>query len=315
MPVPAVARAEPSSAPARDAGARERVGPRLLALGYDLDTVFREPRYEWRRVQGLNWQPSATGLPALPPEPAAGRGGCPAGMLPVDGELLLDADGREDTDGVQLAQDEACTKWRTDDRSVNGLCDRFDRDRWSAIRATLPRKHYRFCIDRYEFPNAYGEFPLVVVTYAEAQRYCEKRKARLCTESEWTLACEGNDGLPYPYGYERDETACTIGILGPGPDKDTFRPRTTATTAKGIDRSWRGTRSGEARRCESPFGVMDLTGNVDEWTQSVRKYGYRMILKGGHWGPARQRCRPQTRGHGPAYVRYDQGFRCCRDSP
>jgi formylglycine-generating enzyme required for sulfatase activity len=56
-----------------------------------------------------------------------------------------------------------------------------------------------------------------------------------------------------------------------------------------------------------------MTGNVDEWTRSVRNYGYKMILKGGHWGPGRQRCRPQTRGHGPYYIRYDQGFRCCAD--
>ena len=96
-------------------------------------------------------------------------------------------------------------------------------------------------------------------------------------------------------------------------ERQVASPRTTARTAHGADHSWRGTRSGEAARCVSPYGIHDLTGNVDEWTQSVRRGGYQMILKGGHWGPARQRCRPQTRGHGPHYVRYDQGFRCCAD--
>ncbi|RYE82470.1 MAG: hypothetical protein EOO75_20655, partial [Myxococcales bacterium] len=258
-------------------------------------------------------QAAPDGAP-LPPDTApAASDACPAGMQLVAGGLLVDRQGRDDSDEVLRLQNEACTRWLTDDRDLNGLCTRFDPERWRALSAGLPRRPVRVCVDRYEYPNVRGEYPLVVVTFAEAETMCAKAGKRMCTESEWTLACEGEEGRPYPYGHERDEQACTIGILAPGPAKDMFAPRTTARTARGTDRSWRGTRSGQSPRCVSPYGVEDLTGNVDEWTRTVRRGGYTMIMKGGHWGPARQRCRPQTRGHGPRYVRYDQGFRCCSD--
>jgi sulfatase modifying factor 1 len=287
-------------------------GPRLLELGVPITKTYEEKRRPWRQVQEVNWQRIAEGEALLPTETKRENGTCEAGMLPVKGGLLLDPKGRDDNDEVLLLQNRACTHFLTANHGVSSLCDRFDREKWLELSRELPRKQLEFCIDRYEFPNSYGEYPLVVVTYSESKKYCEKVGKRVCTESEWTLACEGEEGRPYPYGYERDETACRIGILAAGPGKDTFRPRTLPHTARGIDFAWQGKRSGESPRCVSPFGVEDMTGNVDEWTKNVRRYGYEMIMKGGHWGPARQRCRPQTRGHGPYYVRYDQGFRCCK---
>ncbi len=317
-PAPALAPAA-SSAPALPppvvlpADASPPAGPRLSALGYAITETYRMPRLEWRRWQELYWQGVADALPPLPPEAAAGSAACPAGMLRVKGGFVLDDKGRADTDQVAAYQNAVCTFWRTPDHGENGLCDRFDADRWRAKVATLLKQPMDFCIDRYEYPNAHGEFPLVVVTFSEAEAFCKKERKRVCSENEWTFACEGEEALPYPYGFERDAEKCNISVLGPGPTKDMFSPRTTKDTAKGIDLSWRGKRSGEMAACKSPFGVMDLTGNVDEWTVNSRKYGRKMIMKGGHWGPARQRCRPATRGHGPFYVRYDQGFRCCAE--
>ncbi len=314
-PRPSASVAAPEDAAADPAAPADAAAPRLVQLGLSIDATYKEKRLSWRKVEHLNWQGVADAMPPLPAEPAADPRGCPDGMLRVRGGFLLDAKGRADTDGVLLDQNRACAHFKTANRGVEALCDRFDRDRWLAIAKTLPRAPLDFCIDRYEFPDTYAELPLVVVRYAEAESFCKKVGKRLCTEDEWTFACEGEEGVPYPYGYERDATACRIDVLAAGPDKDTFRPRTTAHTAAGIDFAWHGMRSGEMARCKSPFGAMDMTGNVDEWTRNARKYGYKMILKGGHWGPARQRCRPATRGHGPMYVRYDQGFRCCADAP
>ncbi|MEB2313974.1 MAG: SUMF1/EgtB/PvdO family nonheme iron enzyme [Sorangiineae bacterium] len=304
-----------SAPPPGSAEASAPAGPRLLALGVELTESYSMPRFTWRRWAKLSWQGDAASLPPLPTEPALDSGGCPAGMVRARGALALDASGRASTDGVASYQNEACSFWRTRDHGEHGLCDRFEPERWRAKVETLPKQLVDFCIDRYEYPNAYGEFPLVVVTFSEAEAFCAKEEKRLCTEDEWTFACEGSEALPYPYGFERDASACNIDVIAPGPTPGMFAPRTTKATARGIDLSWRGKRSGESPRCRSPLGVMDLTGNVDEWTLSSRKYGRRMILKGGHWGPARQRCRPATRGHGPHYVRYDQGFRCCADAP
>lgn len=288
--------------------------PAVVSLGFEITKRYERKRFTWLQVERLNWQASVGNRMALQTLPPIGETeGCPSGMLRVRGKFLLDTKGRDDTDEVQLVQNRSCEKWRTNDHGVNGLCDVFAREDWLERKQSLETRGVDVCVDRFEFPNTFGEYPLVVTTFAEAERYCKGVDKRLCDENEWTLACEGEEGLPYPYGYARDKEICNIDVLAPGPDKDTFRPRTTAHTARGLDLAWQGKRSGESAHCVSPYGVYDMTGNVDEWTRSVRRYGYRMILKGGHWGPARQRCRPQTRGHGPRYVRYDQGFRCCTD--
>lgn len=308
---PSAAANAPSAAPSvqsRTIGDAGAVNPTL-----NVTHVYRRRRFEWRQIGGVNWQPSAQGLPPLPAVSEPSSAECGPAMVLVEGGYLLSANGRDDDDGVLLAQDSTCALWLTKYHTMYGLCDRFDADAWRARAAKLPRKRLRFCIDRYEYPNARGEFPLVVVTYSESVAFCKKAGKRICAEDEWTFACEGEEGRPFPYGYVRDPNACPIDIIAPPPDDDTFLPRTLASTAKGLDFAWQGKRSGESPRCVSPFGVFDLTGNVDEWTKNTRKYGREMIMKGGHWGGGRHRCRPQTRGHGPAYVRYDQGFRCCTD--
>ncbi len=284
---------------------------RVLELGLPV-VSFRAKKLSWRRVSGLNWQaiaddlpPLRTGSEAADAKVASGR--CPAGMVAVEGNMLVDRRGREDTDDVERAQDKTCETWRVPGR----VCDKFSEEKWKESSQAFPRKKMQFCIDRFEYPNRLGEYPLVVATYAESAAYCAREKKRLCTETEWTFACEGEEGRPYPYGYVRDATACPLDRPRIEPDDETFAPRTTARTAKGIDTMWKGERSGAFARCTSPFGVRDTTGNVDEWTTSVRSWGYRMILKGGHWSPVRGRCRPQTRGHGPLYVNVETGFRCC----
>ncbi len=70
-----------------------------------------------------------------------------------------------------------------------------------------------FCIDEFEYPNRAGAIPVVMVTWFEAKRLCEVQSKRLCGDDEWTLACEGPERLPYPYGWARDTTACNIGHL------------------------------------------------------------------------------------------------------
>jgi formylglycine-generating enzyme len=287
----------------------------IESLGFAITAVHPEKQLAWRQVEQMHWQAVAPEQPLAGVPAAVEPKGCRDGMVLIEGNFLLDRRGRDDNDEVMFLQNQACSHWLTPDRGVNGLCDKFDPQRWHELSAPLPRKAMRVCMDRYEFPNVQGEFPLVVATYAESEKLCARVGKRLCTESEWTIACEGEEGRPFVTGYSVDEAACNIGILGPSPDADTFRPRFLERTARGIDYAWRGKRSGEMAACTSPFGVQDMIGNVDEWTRSVRSYGYKMILKGGHWGPGRHRCRPQTRGHGPFYIRYDQGLRCCGDAP
>ncbi len=73
--------------------------------------------------------------------------------------------------------------------------------------------------------------------------------------------------------------------------------------------------SGSMSRCVSPYGIYDLTGNIDEWVQSFDFHDSKISnLKGGHYlHNCRARCRPVTTRHGPYYFQASVGFRCCAD--
>ena len=178
-----------------------------------------------------------------------------------------------------------------------------------------------FCIDEYEYPNKKGSTPAVMVSWYEAKAACESRGERLCGDDEWTLACEGPQRLPYPYGWKRDAEACNIdktlaqarrrhsdGVERPA-RRGQGRSRGRATLAARTLRA-------RAPACVSPYGVYDMGGNVDEWTENVTLGGrpYRSLFKGGHWAKgARNRCRPTTESHNESTVYYAEGFRCCSD--
>jgi formylglycine-generating enzyme required for sulfatase activity len=173
--------------------------------------------------------------------------------------------------------------------------------------------HKRFCIDAYEYPNTPGEKPTLMKSWNEAAATCRTEGKRLCSGSEWTLACEGSDRLPYPYGLSRDATACNIDKLHPAPNEHALAdPLRRWTEVARLDQR---VASGAMAACVSPFGVHDMTGNVDEWVVNERGKPYRSGLKGGYWGPVRDRCRPMTTAHGEDFRFYQIGFRCCGDAP
>ena len=69
----------------------------------------------------------------------------------------------------------------------------------------------------------------------------------------------------------------------------------------------------ELKAADISVPTIFLTGNVDEWTRTVREGERPSILKGGYWGPVRTRCRPATRSHDENHIFYQQGTRCCAD--
>ncbi len=173
-----------------------------------------------------------------------------------------------------------------------------------------------FCIDRFEYPNLPGVRPVVMASYDEARRACRQEGKRLCEAEEWTLACEGKDTWPYPYGLERDPSACNIDRPVREPDRQALsRPRQVAIEVERLDQR---ASSGSMPRCVSPFGVHDMTGNVEEWVHNRegqrRSPPYSSGLKGGYWGPVRARCRPMSTSHNAAFRSYRVGLRCCADA-
>jgi hypothetical protein len=237
---------------------------------------------------------------------------CPGGdMVKITGKMATDVDGNPFGEGSIIHnQQKLCTKWINE--KFPERCLQYDQEKWEAIRDMFPRKDMDFCIDPYEWPNKVGEMPWVMITHTEASSMCEERGKRLCTEEEWTFACEGEEVLPYPYGYRRDDTICNIDHQWRLFHENLFYPRGTQKAGEELKRLWQGHASGDDPQCKSPFGVHDMTGNIDEWTTATHGDNP-AILKGCYWGPDRNRCRPSTRNHLSGHTFYQQGFRCCAD--
>lgn len=145
-----------------------------------------------------------------------------------------------------------------------------------------------FCIDRYEYPNEPEGEPLTGKTWDEAAALCAREGKRLCTEPEWELACGGWQGRTYPYGETFEEGRCNTGSR--------------------IIRL-----SGSSGGCLSPFGVVDLSGNVYEWTSTPWSAAHvEKVVKGGNWdgGAANSSCKARF-GHPPGSPSRAVGFRCC----
>jgi formylglycine-generating enzyme required for sulfatase activity len=176
----------------------------------------------------------------------------------------------------------------------------------------------RFCMDRYEWPNQRGALPPTLVSWHGAVAACKSVGKRLCTAHEFNFACEGEEMRPYPYGFERDARKCNI-------DRPYVR-RTekllewdacmkSPVCKAEFEKLDQRVPAGSMPECVSPFGVYDITGNVNEWVERPgEKPPHRSGLKGGWWGPVRCRCRPMTTIHPEHDYGYEQGFRCCKDA-
>ncbi len=215
---------------------------------------------------------------------------CADGMVQVEGDYCPNVE-------------QKCLRWL--DPTTQMRCAEFEAET-KCIGRTV---HKKFCIDRFEYPNKAGEKPVVMKTWYEAQNACTAQGKRLCGDSEWTLACEGEERLPYPYGYARNADACNIDKPHPAVNEQALaNPATRAAEAARLDQR---DPSASREACVSPFGVHDMTGNVDEWVVNESGAPYKSGLKGGYWGPVRTRCRPMTTAHYEMFSFYQIGFRCC----
>jgi len=210
---------------------------------------------------------------------------CPAGMILVEGDYCPDV--RQD-----------CVAWVDPPSSPFARCAKFAPSTCKAARS-----HKRFCVDRDEYARPGDALPLGDASWSDARRLCGAEGKRLCKETEWEFACEGEAMLPYPTGYERDAADCNVD-RGDLVDPATGRLRDKRAPAS------------EVAACTSPFGVRSMIGNVDEWVWRDRTEGpWRSALKGGWWMPARDRCRPATTAHDEHYHELQTGLRCCADAP
>ena len=93
------------------------------------------------------------------------------------------------------------------------------------------------------YPEERVDHPVTFVSWEDAFAYCHWRGARLPTEAEWEYAARGPDGLLYPWGNESRPSVANVANTFAG-----------TTPVDGFPDS------------ASPFGVLNMAGNVWEWT-------------------------------------------------
>jgi Sulfatase-modifying factor enzyme 1/Domain of unknown function (DUF4388) len=105
-------------------------------------------------------------------------------------------------------------------------------------------------------------FPAVFVDWFDAYAYARWRGRRLPTEQEWEKAARGTSGQRYPWGSDERVDAANIYRGDP-------RQKWSLPGAYVLDKS--------------PYGVLDMAGNVSEWTCSVDSSG-NPVIRGGNFG-------------------------------
>ena len=248
-------------------------------------------------------EPTSSASVAVAPETAASASpstaaACPEGMVLVEGDYC------------PALKMKCLKKWHAPQNHL-WVCERFE----SPTLCEGEAKPMRFCIDRYEFPNREGERPMVMQNFYQAQLHCQILGKRICTETEWTKACEGPDNKPFPYGYVRDPTKCRGDQPWDRPDAKKFIARDPAE----IERLWQGVVSGSQPDCVSDYGVHDMPGNADELAASQThgkgpKSDFDNVTTGGPWYlGVRNQCRPKIYSHDESFAYYYLSWRCCAE--
>lgn len=172
--------------------------------------------------------------------------------------------------------------------------------------------------------NGLEDHPVIMVSWYDASAYCHWAGMNLLTEAQWELASRGTDGRIYPWGNnELDGTRMNFA--------DTNMRVNWADLE--VDDGYRFTAPvGSYPAGASPYGILDLSGNVWEWTADWYTADYYQhspvenppgpssgqwrVIRGGAWDSSNIYTRSAFRNAFEPEARFDNiGFRCAVASP
>jgi len=155
----------------------------------------------------------------------------------------------------------------------------------------VTNEQYAKVVKGFKYEPEEAHFPAVFVSEIEAEAYCKAVGKRLPSEQEWEKAARGTDGRLYPWGNEFDETAAAT-------------QETTAEKQKARE-------VGLYEKGKSPYGAMDMAGNVWEWTSGFEER-YSILRGGSYFEPAWAATVINTLTSIPEDGKEYVGFRCAK---
>jgi formylglycine-generating enzyme required for sulfatase activity len=154
------------------------------------------------------------------------------------------------------------------------------------------------------------ELPVSCVPWGAARAYCVAARKRLPREIEWEFSARGTHAINYPWGGSSPSCAGAVTLV---------HNQTQRSCSDGERPAKVGTHPGGA----SPFGVLDMSGNVEEWVSDwyaarvsdlSPRAGGSHVLRGGGWMSPPSLSRTTSRSWGSVReAGPNVGFRCARD--
>lgn len=136
------------------------------------------------------------------------------------------------------------------------------------------------------------DHPVTFVDWFDATAFAVWAGGRLPSESEWEKGARGTDGRVFPWGDERDLARAAVGA-----------------GLKGGSTEPVGSRPGGS----SPYGLLEMAGNVWEWVETEYSRGERVLRGGSFASPGLDWARCAMRSHSrPHRVQAHIGFRIAR---
>lgn len=159
--------------------------------------------------------------------------------------------------------------------------------------------------------DGYARHPMTYVSWFGAWGYCRYYGYRLPSGLEWEKAARGEDGRPYPWGW--DLTPANANYYRSGDPFEAMRTVGSRTTPIGFynGKTYDGFATLDS---PSPYGLYDMAGNVWQWVGDITEGIHYRFMRGGSKDSYPPDLRVWvTNNATPRYFGPGTGFRCVRE--